>query len=193
MAYSIEDNYETSITSGIAILSTWERVQTFTASSSYTATAISVKCWVLSQPGTFSGGIYDVDGNSKPTGSALATFSITVTVESGSASWLAPVALSSNISLTSGIEYALVIEGITDETFYWMTDDNVGSDGYANGEPFVDIGAGWVVRHSPNNWSDHSFRIYSGKPFTPPSTGPDITKVKYLVAAANSKIWYESI
>ena len=29
--------------------------------------------------------------------------------------------------------------------------------------------------------------------FAPPSSGPDITAVKRLVAAANNKIWYENI
>jgi len=193
MAYSVKDNFETLISTGVAMLAAWSRAQTFTASSTYTATAVSVNCSVFSQPGTFTGGIYATDGGGKPTGVALATFSIVITAETTSPTWSTISTLSPSISLTSGVKYALVIDGTADEIFYWYTDDDSSVDRYAGGEPFVDLGAGagWVARSSPNQ-TDHSFRVYSGAAyvFTPPV---DIVTYRRLVGAAEDAIWYEDI
>lgn len=185
MAFTLEENQEV-ISSGSGVATTWRAAQTFTASSSYSFTAISLFLGdLIDGAGTVTVGVYDTAAD-KPTGAALATASFAVPIVQA---WIGPIELSVPVALTSGMLYAIVIDTPV-ISLRWYGDINVGSDDYTGGEPFIDIGAGWVEVHSPNNWSDRGFRVYSGAAFvfSPPA---DIVTTKRLVAFSNNTLYYE--
>ncbi len=184
ISYQLKDNQEV-ITSGegvstSSVITTWKGAQTFTPSASYRATAISLSLQGVSSSGLVVCGLHAVDGSSHPTGAALATASFVVDTD---AAWLGPVALSSSVSLTANVEYALVIDTPPID-IWWYGDGGIESDDYPGGEPFVDKGAGWVDVSSPN-WTDRGFRIFGT--LAPPS---DIVTFKRLVAFCEDDTMY---
>lgn len=151
----LKENY-TVASSGQGLLSTWTFAQTFTTTSAYDLYAIGLRLSVSSAPGSVSGGIYATVAG-KPSGAALATFTFTL---SGTATWLY-AKLSTEISLIDATKYAIVLDGEAGEIVYWWQDANTGSDDYAGGEPFLDLGggAGWADYSSPN-YRDFGFKMY---------------------------------
>ncbi len=182
MAVTIKDSYTEFDDIGVAFLSSQKLAQTFTASSSYTASGVSLKLKGASAS-AITGGIYATTAG-KPSGAALATFSFNVTT---SEAWLDMVSLSSSISLVKSTVYAIVIDNPA-VTVDWYGDGEAGTNSYTTGAVFIDIGSGWVDLSSPN-WIDQAFKIY-GEAIV---TLSDVVSFKRLVAVGNNEVWYEDI
>jgi len=154
--------------------------QNFTPSSSYTISSVEINITQTSSDDDLTVGLYAVDGDHKPTGSALATGTIAGASISATQAWVS-CAFTASYDLTASTEYTIVIH--TNDVgnivnWYGELTGNV----YA-GKSFYssDSGSTWAE----STVSDVSFRTYAGYPV-------GINYGKKLVAIGNNELWYES-
>ena len=160
MAYTLQDSYEGSAINGTSVSSNTWGLQTFTASSSYTATKLGFYGYKADDgsTGTVTIGIYATAAG-LPTGGALGfyTSDISTMAESPTEDWF-EVVLSSGVALTSGTVYAIVLSYAI-ATGTPITVRLNASNVYANGARIrsTDGGSSWST---PGG--DARFRVYSG-------------------------------
>jgi hypothetical protein len=87
------------------------RYQTFAPSTSHSLNAVSLYLYKQGAPAyTVTVGIYSVDANHKPTGSALCTTTFAASSVTTIAGW-STYAFSSGCQVSAGVEYAIVLSG----------------------------------------------------------------------------------
>ena len=154
--------------------------ETFTASSSYTITSVKLSIKkTTSSTIVLTVGIYAVDVNRKPTGSALASGSIANASISTSQGWV-ECAFSAGYLLTVNTEYAIVVNapsGTGTITWYGELTGNV----YVGKSWYGSNGTTWTE----STVSDTSFRTYTTFP-------SDEKYSKSLIAIGNNEVWYET-
>lgn len=155
------ESYEITDTSALmyeqAPYDMWES-QIFTPSTTHTITSVQLKLYKKGSPGTFDVGIYAVDGDGHPTGSALCSGSI-----QGNDLGTSDVGVWTEITLGNGAilaaykKYAIVchITGGDANNYVAINTKIVGA--YANGyrENSSDAGSSWT-----NTGYDSTFREY---------------------------------
>lgn len=119
--------------------------QSFIASSDYSIASIKLKLYRSGDPGIATVSLRAVDGLHKPTGSDID--SVTGTTDGGTLTTDSPgewreIALSGSISLTSGVEYAIVLRSSSD-MLYWRADSNSSYNGVLSYS--TDSGGSWVT------------------------------------------------
>ncbi len=164
---------------------TFWSAQTFTPQITHPIYSIKMRFFRIGTPGTVTISIKATDSSGHPTGDDLcsATFDGDALGTSGSGAAAKEVVFGTNPILTAGLKYAIVIRSAdpwSDQVVNWLH-----ADTYVNGniETSVDSGSSWS-----STTNDFWFEEYDI--LTPPV---DIVTVRRLVAAANSKIWYEDI
>ncbi len=108
----LQDFYNTGQTTSVGVYSSFWRSQEFLAGSSYTLTSVKLFLFRSNSPGTITVSIRATDVDGKPTGGDIdsvtgTTDGDTLTGDSGG-EWR-EIALSAGISITSGVQYAIVI------------------------------------------------------------------------------------
>lgn len=160
MALVLQDEYfpDTGNESGTGTTEGNKLAQTFTPTSAYDLEAIAIRTTTQVVPTTVAGGIYAVDGNHKPTGGALATFTFNLTIPTGSPGWVI-ANLDSAIELTAGIEYAIVLEGHSGDDTWWWWKNGPEPTEYVGYVPWLwTVAEGWQGYFT---YRDFFFRLYS--------------------------------
>jgi len=186
--------YTANLGTASQINSTNKAAQTFSHSSTFTPVYVKVLASRQDLPGNLHVGIQAVDESGNPDGNDI--FSGYASgddwTEYPPGEWVT-VTFTSPIELAADTTYALV----------FTAPDAVGGDPakginlwndfsgatYPNGDYFWYSGS-WAK----TTGRDFGFELWGDEyVFTPPNSGPDITQIKRIVAAANNKIWYEDI
>jgi hypothetical protein len=128
--------------------------QTFTASDTYELDSVKLRLGLGTGDGELKCTIETVDGNGKPSGSSIASKSISGSSVTVSEEWI-EFSFANAPTLTSGVKYAIVLE-ITDEpvpqtkTVNWFYNEA----GYSGGGLFWAINILWPNRPSAGEWND---------------------------------------
>ena len=125
--------------------------QTFTASSSYSISSVSLKLYRTSTPGLITVGIRAVDVDSKPTGADLASGTTDGdTLPTGSPYEWRTITFAAPYALSSGTKYAVVMRcvGGTGKSVSWRFDSSGSS--YSGGTfcSSTNAGSSWSVSSS---------------------------------------------
>lgn len=150
--------------SSTAIYDTNESAQTFTVGTLTTnarhfVSRIGIKAYRTGTPGTITVGIYAVDGSHKPTGSALATSTVSANA------WTTDTAglwydfdMTTPYELAVSTEYAIVVSGGVDSSnkITWLLKS---TSGYVGGqhETSADSGSTWTVGSGDYNFYEYGF------------------------------------
>ena len=162
-----------------------QECQTFTPSVSFTITYIKAYLQKVATGGVVTASIHATDGAGKPTVAVLCSGTYDASGITGT-EWVT-ITFGSSYVLNAGTKYALVLSS-DGWGFNWRYSTVAG---YANGSRVysTDNGSSWTV----DTTDDFMFETWGDPAFSPPSSGPDITQIKRLVAAAANTIWYEDI
>lgn len=199
------ENYNTGDTTYHSVTEDSKDGQTFSRSAtgliSYTVTHVKILSNRIGSPGTFKAVIQGVDSNGLPDGNDLASGTIDGDTMNEHPEQWNTITFDSPVTLDPDTTYAIVLstpdEPADTDVVQIKTDGS--SPTYANGKfAWYSAGTGytWIFASGPER--DLMFEIYGADfIFTPPSPGSDgknnMVTLKRLVAAANSKIWYEDI
>ncbi len=126
------DYYITNDDNKVAVTEGYPAGQTFTTSTDYTVSAVSLKLYRSGYPGTVTVSIQSTSGG-LPTGTVLAYGMINGNdiTESTSGAWYM-VNFITPVALTSGTVYAIVASVESTQTVYWKVDAS--SPGYTDGD-----------------------------------------------------------
>ncbi len=190
MASTLKDYFNTGDTNWDLATNTRWQAMVFTATSSYAINSVKLLLFRTNSPGTITVSIKALDIDGKPTGADLAsgtTDGDTLTTNT-SGEWR-EITFGAPYSITAFIQYAVVIRSSQPLDNRLNCRDN-GTNDYATGYRIVstDSGSTWSTISTARDMLFEAYDI-----FNPPTSGPDITSIRRLVAAANSKIWYEDI
>jgi hypothetical protein len=145
---------------------TWWRTQTFTTTSDYDVTHVSIYCEKSGSPGILVAEIYNVDINDDPdiSGGALASGTYNTDNISG-LGWIDIPVSGAGSSLTSGTRYAIVWYLQNSGLDSGNSIDAYGLDGtgYPNGESGRNLTSG-VGSWTMYSTDDFAFRIYADIP-----------------------------
>ncbi|MHC4464521.1 MAG: hypothetical protein ACYS30_24290, partial [Planctomycetota bacterium] len=166
--------------------------QTFIPSEDYTLYSLAIPLFrgAGDTPGAMTVDIYAVDGNNKPTGSALATGTIlAATIDAlptsvASATWT-EVSLTTPYDVTASTTYAIVAhcdDAGAGETAHWVSNTSARTDIY--GSYSSDTGSSWTIFATNGNMY---YRCY-GANFQAPLSDQKVTT--RIVEAVGNEIWY---
>lgn len=195
---ALQEYYNTGADDIVYLYETLQEAQSFTPSVSFTIYYIKFLMYRTGSPGTITVELKVTDGDGKPTGSILAsgtTNGNTLTTDSGG-EWR-EITFSVPYTLSFGIKYIIIAharDGVYANRAHILVDASSPTYSGGNRVYFVS-GPAWYVDVN----KDLMFETYDG--FNPPSWNNagvgigdnNMVTFKRLVAAANSKIWYEDI
>lgn len=133
--------------------------QTFTTTSTHTATQIKLKLYRTGTPGTVTVSIRDTDGSSHPVNEDLASGTIdgdTCTADTGG-DWYT-FDLTPELSLADATKYAIVLRAVAGDgsnSIHWL-DNSTGSLSNGNYESSTDSGSNW----SASSAKDFMFEVW---------------------------------
>jgi len=186
----LHDNHQGPIGSGNPVANDDWLSNTFIPSEDYTLYSVAVPIYRTGTPDALTIDIYAADVNHKPTGSALATATVSATTvnalftTAASATWT-EVTLTSPLSVTSGTKYAIVLhadDAGAGESVSWIANSISRTD--IKGAYSVNAGGTWTVINN-----EYYYRLY-GASFTSPQSSQYVT-TRILVAVGN-EIWVGS-
>ena len=189
---TLQDYYNVNDDSFIKAYADEEPAQIFTASAAYTVYSIKVLIYKIgSPPGNTSIRIWGTDEDGLPSGPITSKSFSAATLTSNSAGEWREAVFTFPPTLISGTKYAIRVMGGSsmdvDNCVAWRVDETSPAYSGGNRAHSTDNTVNWTA------YPDDDFMFEVRSILDYPVSGPDITQVKKLVAAAANKIWYENI
>jgi hypothetical protein len=188
----LHENHQGVINAGLSFDDTNWLSSSFTPASSFTLYSLAIPLYRGSgdTPGACTVEIYAADGDQKPTGSALATGTISATVmdalnESAVGGTWTEVSLSTPLNVVASTEYCIVVycaDAGVGETAHWNGNTGARTDIETNVSS--DSGSSWAA-----NSTELYYRLY-GANFQSPLSDQRVTT--RIVEAVGNEIWYGS-
>lgn len=186
----IHDNHQGQITSGNPVDNVNWTSTSFIPSTNYTLYSVAVPIYRVGTPGALTIGIYAADSNHKPTGSVLATATISAAIvdalsTTNTASTWTEGTLDSPLDVVSGTKYAIVLHAAdigAGESVGWIGNANSRTD--IKSVYSTNSGSTWTATSN-----EYYYRCY-GANFTSPLSNQKVTT--RIVEAVGNEIWYGS-